>query len=79
MFRVDLCARFQACSKESHLIAVKKIFRYFIGMQKCGFESLFRGFDFFLEMLNGSWPVRLTRLTKKFIGLGLQYFWFEKI
>ncbi|GLT88133.1 hypothetical protein SLE2022_061720 [Rubroshorea leprosula] len=28
MFSVCLCARFQACPKESHLIAVKKVFRY---------------------------------------------------
>ena len=28
MFCVCLCARFQACPKESHLIALKRIFRY---------------------------------------------------
>ncbi|TLX69571.1 hypothetical protein E9993_22875, partial [Labilibacter sediminis] len=28
MFTTILCARFQACPKESHLIAVKRIFRY---------------------------------------------------
>ena len=31
MFCVCLCARFQACLKESHLIAFKRIFRYLIG------------------------------------------------
>ena len=28
MYSVCLCARFQACPKESHLNAVKRIFRY---------------------------------------------------
>ena len=36
MFSVCLCARFQACSKESHLFAVKRIFRYLIGTQNLG-------------------------------------------
>jgi hypothetical protein len=31
MFSVCLCARFQSCSKESHLVAVKRIFRYLLG------------------------------------------------
>ena len=31
IFSVCLCARFQACPKESHLSAVKRIFRYLIG------------------------------------------------
>ena len=30
MFCVCLCARFQACSKESRLIALKCIFRYLV-------------------------------------------------
>ena len=30
MFSVCICARFQSCPKESHLVAVKRIFRYFI-------------------------------------------------
>ena len=30
MFCICLCARFQACPKESHLIALKCIFRYFL-------------------------------------------------
>ena len=33
MFSVYLCARFQVCPKESHLIALKRIFRYLIGTQ----------------------------------------------
>ena len=28
MFTVCLCARYQSCPKESHLLAVKRIFRY---------------------------------------------------
>ena len=28
MFSVCLCAKFQSCPKESHLLAVKRIFRY---------------------------------------------------
>ena len=31
IYSVCLCARFQACPKESHLNAVKRIFRYLKG------------------------------------------------
>ena len=31
MFSLCLCARFQSCPKESHLLAVKRIFRYLSG------------------------------------------------
>ena len=30
MFSVCICARFQSCSKESHLTIVKRIFKYLI-------------------------------------------------
>ncbi|KAL3524965.1 hypothetical protein ACH5RR_013337 [Cinchona calisaya] len=36
MFAVCLCARFQSCPKESHLIAVKRIFRYLKGSMDFG-------------------------------------------
>ena len=36
MFATCLCARFQANLKESHLIAVKRIFRYLKGTQSLG-------------------------------------------
>ena len=36
MFCVCLCARFQACPKKSHLIALKRIFRYLFGTQNLG-------------------------------------------
>jgi hypothetical protein len=36
MFSVCLCARFQACPKESHLLAVKRIFRYLNGTRELG-------------------------------------------
>ena len=36
MFCICLCARFQACPKESHLIALKHIFRYIFGTQNLG-------------------------------------------
>ena len=36
MFATCLCARFQANPKESHLIAVKRIFRYLKGTQSLG-------------------------------------------
>ena len=36
MFSVCLCTRFQACPKEFHLIALKRIFRYLIGTQNLG-------------------------------------------
>ena len=36
MFATCLCARFQANPKESHLIAVKRIFRYLKGTQGLG-------------------------------------------
>ena len=31
MFSVCLCATFQSCPKESHLLAIKRIFRYLSG------------------------------------------------
>ncbi|KAH9671809.1 hypothetical protein KPL70_017497 [Citrus sinensis] len=37
MFSVCLCARFQSCPKESHLLAVKRIFRYLSGTIDIGF------------------------------------------
>ncbi|PKU75106.1 putative mitochondrial protein [Dendrobium catenatum] len=36
MFSVCLCVRFQADPKESHLTAVKRIFRYLLGTQSLG-------------------------------------------
>ena len=36
MFCVCLYARFQACPKESHLITLKRIFRYLFGTQNLG-------------------------------------------
>ena len=36
MFYVCLCARFKAYPKESHLIALKRIFRYLFGTQNLG-------------------------------------------
>ncbi|KAH9656139.1 hypothetical protein KPL70_022564 [Citrus sinensis] len=36
MFSVCLCARFQSCPKESHLLAVKRIFRYLSGTTDIG-------------------------------------------
>ena len=36
MFCVCLCVRFQACPKESHLITLKRIFRYLISTQNLG-------------------------------------------
>jgi hypothetical protein len=36
MFSVGLCARFQSCPKESHLIATKRILRYLKGTEDLG-------------------------------------------
>jgi len=36
VFAVGLCARFQTCAKESHLTAVKRIFRYLVGTTDLG-------------------------------------------
>ncbi|KAH9680653.1 Integrase catalytic domain-containing protein [Citrus sinensis] len=36
MFSVCLCARFQSCPKESHMLAVKRIFLYLIGTINLG-------------------------------------------
>jgi len=36
VFAVDLCARFQTSPRESHLTAVKRIFRYLIGTTDLG-------------------------------------------
>ena len=35
-FSVGVCARYQACPKESHLIALKRIIRYILGTLKLG-------------------------------------------
>ena len=43
MFSVCLCARFQSCPKESHLIAVKRISRYFKGTSGMGLWYLKTG------------------------------------
>ncbi|KAI3814336.1 hypothetical protein L1987_19088 [Smallanthus sonchifolius] len=40
MFAVCICSRFQAKPKESHLIAVKRIFRYLKGKQRLGQGNL---------------------------------------
>ena len=36
MFATCLCARFQSCPKESHMIAIKRIFRYLKGTPSLG-------------------------------------------
>ena len=36
MFATCLCARFQSCPKESHIIAIKRIFRYLKGTPSLG-------------------------------------------
>ena len=36
MFSVCLCARFQSCPKDSHLSAVKRIFRYLSSSKNVG-------------------------------------------
>ena len=36
VFSVCLCARFQSCPKESHLHAVKRIFKYLLGTINLG-------------------------------------------
>ena len=41
-FSVGVCARYQACPKESHLIALKRIIRYIIGTLEL---SLWYSFD----------------------------------
>jgi len=33
---ISICPRFQTCAKESHLIAVKRIFRYLVGTSDLG-------------------------------------------
>ncbi|GJT12318.1 retrovirus-related pol polyprotein from transposon TNT 1-94 [Tanacetum coccineum] len=45
-FSIILCARYQSCPKESHLIAVKRIFRYLKGTSSLSLYYLkFLGFD----------------------------------
>ena len=48
-FSVYLCAQFQANSKESHLITVKRIFRYLSKMMNVGLWYL-RGCEFNLHV-----------------------------
>ena len=41
IFSVYICARFQFCPKESHVIAVKRIIRYLKGIEwACGIRKL---------------------------------------
>ena len=51
MFSVCLCARYQSCPKESHVIAVKRIFRYLVGTCNLG---LFYPHDTSFELLGYS-------------------------
>ena len=36
MCSVSICARFQSCSKKSHLVTIKHIFRYLINLHDLG-------------------------------------------
>ena len=36
LFNVCMCSRFQSCLKESHLVAVKRIFRYLVDTPNLG-------------------------------------------
>ena len=82
MFCVCLCTRFQACHKESHLIAFKRIFRYLIGTQNLG---LWYPKKSFLELISfsdadyvGSKTDRKsTSGTCQFLGHML-IFWYSK-
>ena len=49
MFSVCICARFQSCPKESHLMDVKCIFRYLIDTHDLGLFYL-RGVSFDLNV-----------------------------
>ena len=55
MFCVCLCARFQACPKESHLIALKSIFRYLIGIQNLGLWYPKKSFIEFISFSNADY------------------------
>lgn len=37
-FGICLCARFQSCPKKSHLITIKRIFKYLIGTHSIGLQ-----------------------------------------
>ena len=82
MFCVCLCARFQACSKESHLIAIKRIFRYLVGTQNLGLwypkKSSIEFIGFSDVDYAGSWTDRKnTSGTCQFLGHMLVS-WFSK-
>ena len=53
MFSIYLCARFQSYPKESHLLAVKKIFRYLSGSIDLGFWYSRKTHKF--NLLYGCW------------------------
>ena len=55
MFCVCLCARFQACPKESHLIALKQIFKYLVGTQNLGLWYPKKSFLEFISFFNADY------------------------
>ena len=71
MFCVCLCARFQACPKESHLIALKCIFGYLFGTQNLGLwypkKSFLELIGFFYADYAGS------KIDRKSIGRTCQF------
>ena len=36
LFSICICSRFQSCPKESHLVAIKRIFRYLVNTLNLG-------------------------------------------
>ncbi|EOX94095.1 Retrotransposon protein, Ty1-copia subclass, putative [Theobroma cacao] len=73
LFSVCLCARFQSCPEESHLIIVKRIFRYLLDTQSLGlwypkglFFNLFCYSDF--DFASSKNDQKNTSCTGQFLG-----------
>ena len=73
MFCVCLCARFQACPKESHLIALKRIVRYLFSTQNLGLWYPKKSFleligFFYVDYASSKTDRKRTSETCQFLG-----------
>ena len=82
MFSIYLCVRFQFCPKESHLIAVKRTFRYLLGTIDLGlWYPKLKSFDLigYTDTNFASYKIdqKSTSGTCHFLGHSL-VLWFSK-
>ena len=67
-FSVDLCARFQANPKESHLKAVKRIIRYIKGTYNLGLFYSFDTNDILVSYCDADWAGNIDNHKSTFSG-----------